>query len=201
MNTHASFCAALLANNVRTNDELQAILTKTSHDRLRTRPHANMNTMIWSIWHSYRCEDACIARFVVPKQQVLTTTHANAAMQVPYLGDGFGMSEADVLALSATISIDGLIAYGAAVTAQSAAFAGYIADWDLTVPFSEAEVRVILGAYADLADDDGSGTIPYMLSMSKADYLMKHLYGHSQYHLGEISAIDGQIPGTRFFTW
>ena len=200
MNT-APFFAALLANNVRTNDELLAILTKTSHDRLRTRPHANMNTMIWSIWHSFRCEDACIARFVVPKQQVLTLTNANAAMQVAYLGDGYGMSEADVLALSATISIEGLIAYGSAVTAQSATFAQYSTDWDLTVPFSEAEVRSILSGYADLADDDGSGTVPYMLSMTKADYLMKHLYGHSQYHLGEISAIDGQIAGTRFFTW
>ena len=201
MNTRAPFFAALLANNVRTNDELLAILTKTSHDRLRTRPHANMNTMIWSIWHSFRCEDACIARFVVPKQQVLTLTNANAAMQVAYLGDGYGMSEADVLALSATISIEGLIAYGSAVTAQSATFAQYSTDWDLTVPFSEAEVRSILSGYADLADDDGSGTVPYMLSMTKADYLMKHLYGHSQYHLGEISAIDGQIPGTRFFNW
>ena len=201
MSAHASFAAALLANNIRTNTELHAILTKTSHDRLRAHPHANMNTMIWSIWHSYRCEDACIARFVVPKQQILTTTNANAAMQIPYLGDGFGMSEADVLALSAEISIDGLIAYGKAVTAQSAEFARYIADWDLTVPFSEAEVRSILNTYADLADDDGSGTISYMGSMTKADYLMKHLYGHSQYHLGEISAIDGQIPGTRFFTW
>jgi len=160
-----------------------------------------MNTMIWSIWHSFRCEDACIARFVVPKQQVLTLTNANAAMQVAYLGDGYGMSEADVLALSATISIEGLIAYGSAVTAQSATFAQYSTDWDLTVPFSEAEVRSILSGYADLADDDGSGTVPYMLSMTKADYLMKHLYGHSQYHLGEISAIDGQIPGTRFFNW
>ena len=201
MSAHASFFAAVRANHARTNAELLAILTKTSIDRLRTRPHANMNTMVWSIWHSFRSEDACISRFVIPKQQVLTTTRANDAMQVPYLGDGFGMSEADVLALSATISIDGLIAYGNAVTAQSATFAETIADWDMEVPFSATDVRVTMAAYADLASDDVDGTISYMGSMTKAEYLMKHLYGHSQYHLGEISAIDGQIPGTRFFTW
>jgi uncharacterized damage-inducible protein DinB len=201
MSAHTSFFAAVRSNHARTNAELLAILTKTSIDRLRTRPHANMNTMVWSIWHSFRSEDACISRFVIPKQQVLTTTRANDAMQVPYLGDGFGMSEADVLALSATISIDGLIAYGNAVTAQSATFAQTIAEWDMTVPYTEAEVRVTMAAYADLASDDVAGTISYMGSMTKAEYLMKHLYGHSQYHLGEISAIDGQIPGTRFFTW
>jgi hypothetical protein len=37
--------------------------------------------------------------------------------------------------------------------------------------------------------------------MTKAEYVMKFFYGHSQYHMGEISAIDGQISGKRFFTW
>jgi hypothetical protein len=76
-----------------------------------------------------------------------------------------------------------------------------MADWDFAVPFTEAEVRFALTTYADLASDEGTGTIEYMRSMTKAEYVMKHLYGHTQYHLGEISAIDGQISGKRFFTW
>ncbi|MFN7470429.1 MAG: DinB family protein [Roseiflexaceae bacterium] len=201
MTQHATFFAALHATHTRTHEELQAILANTDPVRLRTRPHPEMNTMVWSIWHSYRCEDACIGRFVVPEQQVLTTQNFNARMNIPYLGDGMGMTADDVLALSAAIDINALAAYGNAVTAQSTKAYAYMADWDFGVSFTEAEVRAALTTYADLASDDGTGTIEYMLSMTKAEYVMKFLYGHSQYHLGEISAIDGQISGTRFFTW
>ena len=110
MTLHSTFFAALKANHARTNNELHAILTNTDPLRLRTRPHPEMNTMVWSIWHSYRCEDACIGRFVVPEQQVLTTQDFNTRMNIPYLGDGFGMSADDVLALSTTIDIAALAA-------------------------------------------------------------------------------------------
>jgi len=55
--------------------------------------------------------------------------------------------------------------------------------------------------YADLVNDDVQSTVNYAVSMSKATYAMKFYYGHAQYHLGEISAIDGQIAGERYFTW
>jgi hypothetical protein len=137
---------------------------------------------------------------VVPAQQVLTTGNHNAAMGIAYTGDGFGMSSDDVTALSRDIDIAGLAAYGAAVHAQSARYATHVAGWDLSVPFSEAEVQAVLSSYADLANDDG-GTVGYMGSMTKGEYLVKHLIGHSQYHLGEISAIDGQVPGARYYSW
>lgn len=191
----------LLAGHANVHSEMQAILQKVSAQRLRTRPHADMNSMVWSIWHSIRSEDACISRFVVPAQQVLTTGNWNAQMNIPYTGDGFGMSSADVTDLSNTIDISALAAYGQAVAAQTATAAAYVAQWDLTVPFSEAEVRTTCAAYADLAHDDVAGTIGYMGSMTKGMYLVKHLYGHTQYHLGEMSAIDGQVAGERFYAW
>jgi DinB superfamily len=181
--------------------EMQTILAKVPATRLRTRPHSEMNSMVWSIWHSIRSEDACVSRFVVPAQQVLTTGNWNVRLGVNFIGDGFGMTSADVTTLSNTIDIGALAAYGQAVAAQTATVAAYVADWDLTVPFSEAEVRSVCATYADLAHDDVSGTIEYMGSMTKGAYLLKHLYGHTQYHLGEMSAIDGQIAGERFYTW
>jgi hypothetical protein len=181
--------------------EMQAILAKVPEQRLRIRPHTDMNSMVWSIWHSIRSEDACISRFVVPAQQVLTTGHWNERMGVNYTGDGFGMSSADVTELSNTINIAALVAYGQAVATQSATVAAHVANWDLTVPYSDVEVRTACVTYADLADDNVVGTIDYMGSMTKGAYLLKHLYGHTQYHLGEMSAIDGQIAGERFYRW
>lgn len=197
---HTSLFTMFKAAHSRTHGELQGLLQSISADRLRVRPHAEMNSMVWSIWHSFRSEDACISRFVVPQQQVLTTGGFNAKMGISFESDGFGMSSDDVTALSRDIDIAGLAAYGKAVQAQSAQAYTYAAQWDLSVPFSEAEVRAALVTYADLANDDG-GTVGYMGSMTKAEYLLKHLYGHSQYHLGEISAIDGQVTGTRHFSW
>ncbi|MEY2847011.1 MAG: hypothetical protein RL076_2557 [Chloroflexota bacterium] len=185
----------------QTNQQLLQIVAHTDEGRLRTRPHASMNSMVWSVWHSFRSEDACIARFVVPQQQAFTTGDFLTKMGVPYKGDGFGMSDADVTALSVGIDMAQLQAYGQAVTALSAQAFAVIADWDWNVPFVADEIRAICGRYADLADDDVDGTVGYATSMTRGAYLFKHLYGHSQYHLGEISAIDGQVAGKRFFTW
>lgn len=181
--------------------EMCAILRNVAPERLRMRPHADMNSLVWSIWHSLRSEDACISRFVVPQMQVLTQGNWNARMGVSYTGDGFGMSSDDVTALSNTIDITALAWYGEAVAAQSATVAQYVADWRLDQAFTVAEVEVICARYADLAGDDVASTAQYMGSMSKGAYLLKHLYGHTQYHLGEMSAIDGQVPGERFYQW
>ncbi|MFZ9857033.1 MAG: DinB family protein [Roseiflexaceae bacterium] len=191
----------VLQGHASVHSEMQAILANVPEQRLRTRPNTEMNSMVWSIWHSMRSEDACISRFVVPQQQVLTTGDWNVRMGVSYTSDGFGMSSADVTELSKTINITALVAYGQAVATQSATVAAYVANWDLTVPYSEVEVRTACATYADLADDNVVGTIDYMGSMSKGAYLLKHLYGHTQYHLGEMSAIDGQISGERFYRW
>jgi hypothetical protein len=191
----------LLHGHTGVHAEMQTILAKVPEYRLRMRPHAEMNSMVWSIWHSIRSEDACISRFVVPNQQVLTTEHWNVRMGVNYTGDGFGMNSADVTELSNTINIEALAAYGRAVAAQTATVASHVIDWDLTVPFSAAEVRNACVTYADLDHDDVVGTIEYMGSMTKGAYLLKHVYGHTQYHLGEMSAIDGQIAGERFYMW
>ena len=181
--------------------EMQAMLRNVAPERLRMRPHADMNSLVWSIWHAIRSEDACISRFVVPKVQVLTAGNWNAHLGVPYTGDGFGMSSDDVTHLSQTVDIVALAAYGQAVATQSALCVQSVTTWDLTVPFTPAEVESVCATYADLAGDDVAGTAQYMGSMSKGAYLLKHLYGHTQYHLGEMSAIDGQVPGERFYQW
>lgn len=191
----------VLMGHTSVHSEMQAILAKVTPARLRTRPHADMNSMVWSIWHAIRSEDACIARFVVPRVQVLTEGRWNERLGVSFTGDGFGMSSDDVTILSQTIDIAALAAYGQAVAAQSAQCAQYVTTWDLTTPFTATEVESVCATYADLAGDDVAGTAAYMGSMTRGAYLLKHLYGHTHYHLGEMSAIDGQVPGDRFYQW
>lgn len=199
--SNTSFLAILMELHAQTHVELQNVLTKTAVERLRARPHRDMNSMVWSVWHSIRTEDACISRFVAPCEQVFTTQHFLTRMGVPFRGDGYGMSSDDVTALSNEIVVPELVAYGQAVLAQSAAAIAQMRDWDFATPFTESAIREACATYADLANDDVQSTVNYAVSMSKATYAMKFYYGHAQYHLGEISAIDGQIAGTRYFTW
>lgn len=199
--SNASFLAVLTELHAKTHAELQNVLANNAVERLRARPHRDMNSMVWSVWHSFRSEDACISRFVAPLEQVFTTQHFLTRMGVPFRGDGFGMSSDDVTALSNEIVVAELIAYGQAVQAQSAAAIAQMSGWDFATPFAESAIRHACATYADLANDDVQSTVDYALSMSKAGYIMKHYYGHSQYHLGEISAIDGQIAGERYFRW
>jgi len=199
--SNTSFLAVLTELHAQTHAELQNVLTHNVVERLRARPHRDMNSMVWSVWHSIRSEDACISRFVAPCEQVFTTQHFLTRMGVPFSGDGYGMTSDDVTALSNEIVVAELIAYGHAVLAQSAAAIAQMQDWDFATPFAESAIRQACATYADLANDDVQSTVNYAVSMSKATYIMKHYYGHSQYHLGEISAIDGQIAGERYFRW
>jgi hypothetical protein len=181
--SNTSFLAILTELHANTHAELQNVLTKNTVERLRARPHRDMNSMVWSVWHSFRSEDACISRFVAPLEQVFTTQHFLARMAVPFRSDGFGMSSDDVTALSNEIVVPELIADGQAVHAQSAAAIVQMQDWDFATPFAESVIRQACATDADLANDDVQSTVNYALSMSKAGYIMKHYYGHSQYHL------------------
>ncbi|MCX6014421.1 MAG: DinB family protein [Chloroflexales bacterium] len=199
--SNSSFLAILTELHAQTHADLQKVLTNNAVERMRARPHRDMNSMIWSAWHSFRCEDATISRFVAPLEQVFTTQHFLTRMGVPFSGDGYGMTSDDVTTLSNEIVVAELIVYGHAVQAQSAAAIAQMQDWDFATPLAESQIRQVCTTYADLANDDVQSTVNYAVSMSKATYIMKHYYGHSQYHLGEISAIDGQIAGKRYFTW
>jgi hypothetical protein len=111
------------------------------------------------------------------------------------------MQTADVTALSERIDIGQLAAYAAGVEAQGVWALTQISGWDFSVPFSAAHIRPIVeaDAYGDAANTDN--VVGFLSTMKKGDWLIKHMVGHSQYHLGEIAAIDGALGGQRYFTW
>ena len=159
-----------------------------------------MNSMVWCIWHMLRVEDENIARFVVPGEQVFDTGGFRASLAVTYRDDGFGMQTADVTALSERIDIGQFAAYAAGVEAQGVWALTQISGWDFSVPFSAAHIRPIVeaDAYGDAANTDN--VVGFLSTMKKGDWLIKHMVGHSQYHLGDIAAIDGALGGQRYFT-
>ena len=111
------------------------------------------------------------------------------------------MQSADVTALSEAIDLAQLAAYGQAVQTQGAYALTQVDGWDFSTPFSADHIRPIV--YADAYGDaeNSEQTIGFLSTMKKGDWLIKHMVGHSQYHLGEIAAIDGALAGDRYFTW
>jgi hypothetical protein len=191
----------LATSHALVHDDIQGVLTGIAPDRLRRRPLPSMNSIVWCIWHMLRVEDENIARFVIPDQQVFDTGGFRTSLGVPYREDGFGMQSADVTALSDAIDLGQLAAYGKAVQAQGAFALTQLDGWDFATPFTVAHIRPIV--YADAYGDaeNSEQTIGFLSMMKKGDWLIKHMVGHSQYHLGEIAAIDGALAGDRYFTW
>ncbi len=148
-----------------------------------------------------RVEDENIARFVVPVEQVFDTGGFRTSLGVHYRDDGFGMQSDDVTTLSERIDIGQLAAYANAVHTQGAWALTQIVGWDFSLPFTPAHIRPIVEADAYGDAENTEHVVGFLSTMKKGDWLIKHLVGHSQYHLGEIAAIDGAIGGQRYFTW
>jgi len=196
-----SLVSGLATSHAAVHADIRGLFAGISAERMRQRPLPSMNSMVWCIWHMLRVEDENIARFVVPVEQVFDTGGFRASLAVPYRDDGFGMQTADVTALSERIDIGQLAAYAAGVEAQGSWALTQISGWDFSVPFTAAHIRPIVeaDAYGDAANTDN--VVGFLSTMKKGDWLIKHMVGHSQYHLGEIAAIDSALGGTRYFTW
>ncbi|MFM2308384.1 MAG: hypothetical protein RLY87_504 [Chloroflexota bacterium] len=196
-----SLVYGLATSHALVHADIQSLLGNIAPERLRRRPMASMNSIAWCIWHMLRVEDENIARFVIPDQQVFDTGGFRTSLAVPYRDDGFGMQSSDVTALSEGIDLAQLAAYGRAVQAQGAYALTQLDGWDFSTPFSTDHIRPIVYADAYGDADNSEQTIGFLSTMKKGDWLIKHMVGHSQYHLGEIAAIDGALAGDRYFTW
>ncbi len=111
------------------------------------------NSIAWVIWHVARGEDWGINAMVRGEEQVLRLDGWHDRLGIDRLDWGFGMSEADVAALTETIDLDALRGYYDAVASATRSFIETFAFEDLDAPLDlEARLKQVpesLGATPD----------------------------------------------------
>ena len=91
------------------------LLRGLTDDQLRRGPQPGINSIAWLLWHMTRCEDVGINRLVADHPQVLDDERWADRLGMPVRHIGTGMADGEVTGFSASVDIQALLAYRAAV--------------------------------------------------------------------------------------
>ena len=123
--------------------------TEVPAELLRVRPHPQLNSIAWNLWHLTRVEDTAVNCFVANLPQVLdagATGDASALdvagdwaqrMNIPWRHNGSGMTFAEVDELDARIDLAALLGYSQAVEARTRAVIAELDRFDLDATLDE----------------------------------------------------------------
>jgi hypothetical protein len=157
-------------------------------DLMRQRPHPQVNSIAWNLWHITRCEDAGLNRFVVDRPQVLDDGAWMQRMNVPWRHHGSGMSFAEVDELDQHIDLQALYEYSSAVRARTRAIVNQIDQVDLDATLQRERVRAIV-IDEGLAHAQAVDLVEVYTGWTKGRCLMNLGLTHGYQHVGEIGVI------------
>lgn len=166
------------------------LLDDLTDDQLRLRPDAQMNPIIWPLWHIARCEDITVNRVFADRPQVFDADDWSARTGVPWRDIGARMTDDEVAAFSAQIDLAAFRAYRAAVIERTLAVVQSLAPeiWD--EPMRHADILRV-------AVEDGMlryrPSDQWLQERSKGSWLFSHVINHGYRHLGEAYTIRGML--------
>ena len=157
-------------------------------DLMRQRPHPQVNSIAWILWHLTRVEDAGLNRFVVDGSQVLDDGSWMEKMNLPIRHNGGDMNFAEVDDLSQRINLQALQEYSKAVQIRTREIVSQLTYDSLDSVMEEDYLRVILFDEG-LASPRSAGLLQNYLGWTKGKCLMNFGMTHPYQHVGEIGVI------------
>ena len=157
-------------------------------DLMRQRPHPQVNSIAWILWHLTRVEDAGLNRFVVDGSQVLDDGSWMEKMNLPIRHNGGDMNFAEVDDLSQRINLQALQEYSKAVQLRTREIVSQLTYDSLDAVMEEEYLRVILFDEG-LASPRSAGLLENYLGWTKGKCLMNFGMTHPYQHVGEIGVI------------
>ncbi len=167
---------------------LNTFWEKVPDDQFRLRPHSNVNSIAWNIWHITRVEDVGLNRFVTDRTQILDEGSWMDKMNLPWRHHGSGMSFADVDHLDQVIDLKALRAYSNAVRLCTQDILSQIDNIDLDACLQLVHVQKIV-IEEGLAHSNANKLAENYAGWSKGRCLMTFGLTHSFEHIGEMSVI------------
>jgi hypothetical protein len=144
--------------------------------QLRARPHG-LNSMAWLVWHLARVEDACVARVVMGKPQLLDAAWT-ARLGIDYGdSDGEGMTKAQVAELSDAVDLAALREYRDAVCCRT----------------REMAVDLWPDRWSEALAERDVGDMPWLIGKPREELLAWWAVHHSYHHLGQAALVRGVL--------
>lgn len=168
-----------------------------SHEQMRRRPHARVNSIAWNLWHLTRVEDAAFNRFLTDGVQVFDAGDWQAKLGLPWRHNGCEMSFDEVDELGRRIDLAALHAYTQAVEARTRQVAADLQQIDLDATLHEAPLRRVLFDEGLAHPNAAAGLLQNYLGWPKSKCLMNLGVTHPYQHVGEIGVI-ASLLGVEF---
>ncbi len=159
---------------------------------IRRRPHPQVNSIAWNLWHLTRVEDAGLNRFVTDRPQVLDEGGWTEKMDLPWRHHGSGMSFEEVDQLNARVDLQALRGYSAAVQRRTREIIGSLDAIDLDGVLQAGRLRQIL-VEEGLAHSQPDDFLQTYLGWTRGKCLMNFGLTHPYQHVGEMGVIAGLL--------
>jgi hypothetical protein len=168
-----------------------------SEKQLRSRPHTQLNSIVWNLWHITRVEDAGINRFVADRPQAVFEGGWFDQVGVPYRHHGTGMTLEEVDHLSETINVDSLRDYWQAVNSRTLEIIAQLVPENLDAIMDSELLQVIL-VDEGVAYPNAQWLSEAYHGWTKGKCLMHFGLTHAYQHVGEIATI-GSVMGLNIY--
>ena len=158
-----------------------------SDAQMRARPAPGLNSLVWLLWHMARTEDVAVNLVVTPGAQVWDDAWARRTA-IPRVDTGSGMSEAEVVALTAAADVAAVRAYWVTVGRRTREVVRELPPpaWDEIIGEGD-----IARAASALEGEFPPGQPHPWLGDSLARRISGAAVAHSRVHLGEALTISG----------
>jgi hypothetical protein len=162
------------------------LLGDLTEQKMRTRPHPNVNSIAWILWHVARTEDVAVNRLIGNRRQVIDQEEWLPRLNLTRRDIGAGMSLAEVDDLSSQIDLVSLRAYWDSVGRRTVEVVRATKPIDLfdIVDLAHARTVVVDEGAAPIAES----VIP-AFARSKGAILIHLALTHTTRHFGEADII------------
>jgi hypothetical protein len=168
------------------------ILERVPQEQFRVRPHPELNSLAWVLWHVARCEDVGVNRLVADRPQVVHEGGWDHRLGVPLQHIGTGMADEEVTEFTAQVDIQTLCGYWDAVGEQTQEVLGSMRPEEFDGPVDPEHLRRVL--YQEGAMGPNAAWIEEALRGGGRAWLLARLgLTHSYVHAGEAGVIGSLL--------
>jgi DinB superfamily len=157
-------------------------------DQMQLRPHPQVNSMAWLLWHMARSEDMGVNRLIANRPDVLTGEGWASRLNLSRHDIGTGITDDEVVEFSARVHTVALRAYSAAVRRRTQEILRGlpVEAWD-DVP-DPSHIRRVL-VEEGVMGPNAAGLEPLDVGKAKGWLLLQLALRHPSGHLGQATLI------------
>ena len=160
-------------------------------EQLRRRPQPGINSLAWLLWHMARSEDMAVNILIAGQPQLIEEGGWMEKLGLSRVDIGTGMSDDEVSAFTATVDIDAIRSYRAAVGRRTREVVSALRPEQLE---EAIDGQYLERAFAEGAIGPGGEWLRGFIRGKTTEFILCHVgTRHNFIHIGEAMCVRGLL--------